>query len=74
MTLLPFVRFLYEPDIKTAGEPHWLEVLKTTLALLGHPVGPPRPPLRVLSAAPKRRLERILRDLGELPSPSTGLV
>jgi 4-hydroxy-tetrahydrodipicolinate synthase len=61
--LLPFVRFMYEPDGKVAGEPHWLEATKTALVLLGHPVGPPRAPLRALAGEDLAALELIVRRL-----------
>jgi 4-hydroxy-tetrahydrodipicolinate synthase len=65
-SLLPFVRFLYEPDTKVEGEPHWLETTKRVLELLGHPVGPPRPPLRALPTEYDHRLRENLAELGEL--------
>ena len=64
--LLPFVRFLYEPDTKIQGDPHWLEITKTALELMGHPVGAPRPPFRRLPDPYLGELRRILRELGEL--------
>jgi 4-hydroxy-tetrahydrodipicolinate synthase len=73
--LLPFVRFLYEDDAKINGDPHWLETLKSTLTMLGHPVGLPRAPLGALPPIWEEQLRRILADLGELrPAAQTARV
>lgn len=64
--LLPFVRLLYEPDTKVDGDPHWLEIMKTALELMGHPVGAPRPPFRRLPEPYLAELRQILYALGEV--------
>lgn len=66
--LLPFVRMLYEPDAKVHGDPHWLEITKLALELLGQPVGPPRAPLGRLAEPWAGQLREILTAMGELPS------
>lgn len=62
--LLPFVRLLY--DVDETGSPHWLETTKHALSLVGHDVGPPRPPFAPLEPRHVARLREILRDLGGL--------
>jgi len=43
-----------------------VRVAHTALELLGRPMGPPRRPLRMLEAADRAELERLLRDFGAL--------
>ena len=45
-----------------------VRVAHTALELLGRPMGPPRRPLRMLEAADRAELERLLRDFGALKS------
>jgi len=58
-------RRLFETELR-AGRPLFVTYTKAALELLGHPVGPPRPPLRRLSAAEKRALGITLRDSMQL--------
>ena len=72
--LLPFVRMLYEADRKVNGDPHWLEVTKLTIELLGQPVGPPRRPLARLREPYVSELRQLLIDMGELSAPTVSAV
>jgi 4-hydroxy-tetrahydrodipicolinate synthase len=44
-----------------------VRVAHTALELLGRPMGPPRKPLRMLEAADRAELEKLLREFGALP-------
>jgi 4-hydroxy-tetrahydrodipicolinate synthase len=62
---LPFVRFVYDEELKTDGEPHWLEACKTAVNLVGSDVGPPRAPFRLLEGRDLERLEALVAQLLE---------
>jgi 4-hydroxy-tetrahydrodipicolinate synthase len=62
--LLPFVRFVYDDELKVAGSPHWLEVLKTAVNMIGDDVGPPRPPFALLKGEEEVRLRELISVLG----------
>lgn len=66
--LLPFIRFVFDPALKSGGAPHTVEIMKTAITMMGTPVGPPRPPLALLHGKDEARLRALLVDLGELPS------
>lgn len=61
--LLPLVQFEYRALFSDAGQPHWLAVCREAADLQGIPVGPPRLPLRALSAQFRQELQRLLSDL-----------
>ena len=54
-------RHLFAAEVR-AGRPLFVSYTKAALDLLGHPVGPPRPPLPRLSDADRRALGAALRD------------
>jgi len=54
-------RRLFETELR-AGRPPFVTYTKAALELLGHPVGPPRPPVRRLSDVERRALGVTLRD------------
>ncbi len=54
-------RRLLRPDLQ-AGHPVFASYAKAALDLSGHPVGPPRPPLRPLSSEERARLADVLRQ------------
>jgi 5-dehydro-4-deoxyglucarate dehydratase len=54
-------RRLFATDVR-AGRPLFVSYTKAALELLGHPVGPPRPPLRRLSDGDRAVLAGMLRD------------
>ena len=60
-------RRLFSAEVR-AGRPLFVSYTKAALDLLGHPVGPPRPPLRRLSDADRRALGVTLRDALGVPS------
>lgn len=64
-------RRLFEPELR-AGRPLFVSYTKAALDLLGHTVGPPRPPLRRLSDVDRRVLGGILRDALGLEVPHAG--
>ncbi len=66
-------RRLFEPDLR-AGRPLFVSYTKAALDVLGHSVGPPRPPLRRLSDAERRVLTVTLRDALGLEVPHHGLI
>jgi 4-hydroxy-tetrahydrodipicolinate synthase len=61
--LLPLIQFEYRALFSDAGQPHWLAVCREAADLQGIPVGPPRLPLRALSAELRQELQRLLSDL-----------
>jgi 4-hydroxy-tetrahydrodipicolinate synthase len=63
-------RRLFEPELR-AGRPLFVSYTKAALDLLGHPVGPPRPPLRRLSNGDRRVLGVTLRDALGLKVPAS---
>lgn len=66
-------RRLFETELR-AGCPLFVSYTKAALDLLGHPIGPPRPPLRRLSDGDRRVLGVTLRDASGLEVPHAGLV
>ncbi len=54
-------RRLFSAELQ-AGQPMFVTYTKAALELLGHRVGPPRPPLRSLTTPEKDTLEAVLRD------------
>jgi 4-hydroxy-tetrahydrodipicolinate synthase len=58
----------------SAGRPLFVSYTKAALDLLGHPVGPPRPPLRRLSDEDSRALAVTLRDALGLDVPHSDRV
>jgi len=63
--LWPIVKFEYRALLSDVGQPHWLVVCREAAELQGIPVGPPRLPLRVLSADLRLELQGLLSNLGE---------
>ena len=55
---MPMVDFLqhHRPN----GDPHWLEVFKCALNMMGHEVGLPRKPMGDLLPEKKKELEKVL--------------
>jgi dihydrodipicolinate synthase/N-acetylneuraminate lyase len=64
-------RRLFEAELR-AGRPLFVSYTKTALDLLGHSVGPPRPPLRRLSDGERRVMGITLRDALGLHVPDAG--
>ena len=58
--LMPLIYFTYNRGV------HWLQVVKTSINILGNPGGPPRKPLTLLEGEKKTELEGILRNAGLL--------
>lgn len=54
-------RRLFQDELR-AGTPMFVSYTKAALELLGHPVGPPRPPLRRLTDAERETLRETLRS------------
>ena len=54
-------RALFRADL-AAGRPAFAPYAKAALALLGHPVGPPRPPLSPLTASEQAELRAVLAE------------
>lgn len=54
-------RRLFDAELR-AGTPSFASYTKAALELLGHPVGPARPPLRPLTAGEREALRATLRD------------
>ncbi|MCL4465543.1 MAG: dihydrodipicolinate synthase family protein [Chloroflexi bacterium] len=55
------LRALLKPEL-AAGRPAFVTYSKAALALLGHPAGPPRPPLRSLDSEEMERLAVVLQE------------
>jgi dihydrodipicolinate synthase/N-acetylneuraminate lyase len=66
-------RRLFETELR-AGRPLFVTYTKAALELLGHRVGPPRPPLRRLGEVERRTLAVTLRDALGLEVPDAGRV
>ena len=60
--LQPYIDYFFYD--KTNGKPHWQEICKYTLTVQGLDVGWPRRPLKELDEANKRKVERLLADMG----------
>jgi 4-hydroxy-tetrahydrodipicolinate synthase len=63
---LPFVRLVFEDEARVDGAPHWLEIMKTAVNLIGDDVGAPRAPFGLLAGEDADRLHDLLRELGVL--------
>jgi 4-hydroxy-tetrahydrodipicolinate synthase len=60
-TLMPFMDFIMYGKVN--GRPHWLEVFKTALNMLGHDVGVPRKPMGVLTPEMEEKLRMVLKKM-----------
>ena len=58
--LMPLIWFTYHSGV------HWLQVVKTAVALMGRPGGPPRRPLTLLEGEKREALRQILAAMGLL--------
>jgi 4-hydroxy-tetrahydrodipicolinate synthase len=58
--LMPLIWFTYNRGV------HWLQVVKTAVALRGRPGGPPRKPMTPLEGAKREELRKILDGMGVL--------
>jgi 4-hydroxy-tetrahydrodipicolinate synthase len=55
---MPFIDFIMRE--KENGRPHWLEVFKAALTIMGHEVGEPRKPMGKLTPEMNKKLEKVL--------------
>ena len=58
--LMPLIWFTYNAGV------HWLQVVKTSVALRGRPGGPPRLPMTLLEGAKREELKQILKGMDVL--------
>jgi 4-hydroxy-tetrahydrodipicolinate synthase len=63
-TLMPFMDYIMHGKVN--GRPHWLEVFKSALNMMGHDVGEPRKPMGKLSTEAEEELRRVLKKMGAL--------
>lgn len=61
---MPFIDYIMYG--KVAGRPHWLEVFKCALNMMGHDVGKPRLPMGDLDAESKEKLKNVLSAMGAI--------
>lgn len=61
---MPLIDFLQHN--RPGGDPHWLEVFKCALNMMGHEVGLPRKPMGDLEPDKKKGLEQVLMKCGVL--------
>lgn len=61
---MPFMDFITK--WKVNGRPHWLEVFKSALGMMGHDVGVPRKPMGRLTAEAESELRKVLTQMGQL--------
>ena len=61
---MPFIDFIQHS--RPNGDPHWLEVFKCALNMMGHEVGLPRKPMGDLTPEKKKELEKVLVKCGVL--------
>ena len=59
---MPFMHFIQHE--RPNGKPHWLEVFKEALNIMGHKVGVPRKPMGKMSIELEERLKEILKIMG----------
>jgi 4-hydroxy-tetrahydrodipicolinate synthase len=60
-TLMPFMDLIMYGKVN--GRPHWLEVFKAALNLMGHDVGEPRKPMGKLLPEAEERLRGVLKTM-----------
>jgi 4-hydroxy-tetrahydrodipicolinate synthase len=58
-TLMPFMDFIMYSKVN--GRPHWLEVFKSALNMMGHDVGEPRKPMGHLTPEMEEKLRGVLK-------------
>jgi 4-hydroxy-tetrahydrodipicolinate synthase len=61
--LLPLVRLVFFESGHVPGVPHWMEIYKTAVNMVGHDVGAPRPPFELLREDDEARLRGILSQM-----------
>jgi dihydrodipicolinate synthase/N-acetylneuraminate lyase len=64
--LLPLVRLVFFESGHVPGVPHWMEIYKTAVNMVGHDVGAPRPPFQLLQGEDEARLSGILSGMDAL--------
>jgi len=62
--LSKLMRLEFSAYSKRADGPHWFSVMKTTLNMIGPPIGEPEPPVQPLEQSYRRELEGLLQELG----------
>ncbi len=62
--LSKLMRLEFSAYSKRADGPHWFSVMKTTLNMIGPPIGEPELPVQPLEQSYRRQLEDLLRALG----------
>jgi dihydrodipicolinate synthase/N-acetylneuraminate lyase len=62
--LSKLMRLEFSAYSKKADGPHWFSVMKTTLNMIGPPVGEPELPVQPLEQSYRRELEDLLKALG----------
>lgn len=62
--LAPLMRMQFAAYHSRGEGPHWFSVMTAALNLIGPPVGDPCPPILPLEESYRRRLARLLADLG----------
>lgn len=60
-TFMPFIDFIMHEKIN--GRPHWLEVFKAALGIMGHNVGSPRKPMGILPEESQKKLKAVLKKI-----------
>lgn len=59
--MMPFMDFIMR--YKVNGRPHWLEVFKAALNMMGHDVGEPRKPMGKLTTEAEDELRKVLKQM-----------
>ena len=62
--LSKLMRLEFSAYSKRADGPHWFSVMKTTLNMIGPPIGEPELPVQPLEQSYRRKLEDLLQELG----------
>ena len=62
--LSKLMRLEFSAYSKRADGPHWFSVMKTTLNMIGPPIGEPELPVQPLEQSYRRGLEGLLQELG----------
>jgi dihydrodipicolinate synthase/N-acetylneuraminate lyase len=60
-TLMPFMDLIMYGKVN--GRPHWLEVFKAALNMMGHDAGEPRKPMGKLLPETEERLRKVLKTM-----------
>jgi 4-hydroxy-tetrahydrodipicolinate synthase len=63
-TFMPFMDYVMHGKVN--GRPHWLEVFKSALKMMGHDVGEPRKPMGKLTPEAEEQLRGVLKKMGVL--------